>query len=89
MQVGKTVRPEFGVKFEPVFRKILELRAWYIQDEPCDFIFPLRNEIQQLGPVSNCKITINKKVFYSAFSLKWFGLLRNSGVSIKVVNMLS
>lgn len=49
---GKIVRPEFGVKFEPVFRKILELRAWYIQDEACDFIFPLRNEIRQLGPVS-------------------------------------
>ena len=64
---GKTVRPEFGVKFEPIFRKILELRAWYIQDEPCDFVFPLRNEIQQLGPVSNGRLQLIKKFLQRIF----------------------
>ena len=64
---GKTVHPEFGVKFEPVFRKILELREWYIQDEPCDFIFPLRNEIQQLGPVSYGRLQLMKKLFQRIF----------------------
>ena len=48
---GKEVRPEFGVTFEPVFRQILELRAWYIQDETCDFVFPQRNEIRRLVPI--------------------------------------
>ncbi|QOW50818.1 hypothetical protein G0029_14125 [Acinetobacter sp. YH12138] len=64
---GKTVRPEFGVKFEPIFRKILELREWYIQDEPCDFVFPLRNEIQQLRPVSYNRLQLMKKLFQRIF----------------------
>lgn len=53
---GKEVRPEFGVTFEPVFRKILELRAWYIQDETCDFVFPQRNEIRRLVPIGHNKL---------------------------------
>lgn len=64
---GKTVYPEFGVKFEPVFRKILELREWYIKDEACDFVFPLRNEIQQLGPVSYGRLQLMKKLFQRIF----------------------
>ncbi len=64
---NKTVRPEFGVKFEPVFRKILELREWYVQDEACDFVFPLRNEIQQLGPVSNGRLQLIKKFLQRIF----------------------
>ncbi len=64
---GKTVYPEFGVQFEPIFRKILELREWYIQDEPCDFVFPLRNEIQQLRPVSYNRLQLIKKLFQRIF----------------------
>ena len=64
---GKEVQPEFGVQFEPVFRQILELREWYIQDEPCDFIFPLRNEIQQLRPVSYGRLQLIKKFFQRIF----------------------
>lgn len=63
----KIVYPEFGVQFEPIFRKILELRKWYIQDEACDFIFPLRNEIQQLGPVSYSRLQLMKKLFQRIF----------------------
>ena len=63
----KIVRPEFGVKFEPVFRKILELREWYVQDEACDFVFPLRNEIQQLGPVSNGRLQLIKNFLQRIF----------------------
>lgn len=63
----KTVRPEFGVNFEPIFRKILELREWYVQDEACDFVFPLRNEIQQLGPVSNGRLQLIKKFLQRIF----------------------
>ncbi|WP_336163017.1 hypothetical protein [Acinetobacter ursingii] len=64
---NKTVRPEFGVKFEPVFRKIMELREWYVQDEACDFVFPLRNEIKQLGPVSNGRLQLIKKFLQRIF----------------------
>ncbi|MEQ1070181.1 hypothetical protein [Acinetobacter lwoffii] len=64
---GKQVQPEFGIQFEPIFRKILELREWYIQDEPCDFIFPLRNEIQQLRPVSYGRLQLIKKFFQRIF----------------------
>ncbi|MBC67959.1 MULTISPECIES: hypothetical protein [Acinetobacter] len=64
---NKTVRPEFGVKFEPVFRKILELREWYVQGEECDFVFPLRNEILQLGPVSNGRLQLIKKFLQRIF----------------------
>ena len=64
---GKEVQPEFGVQFEPIFRKILELREWYIQDEPCDFIFPIRNEIQQLRPVSYGRLQLIKKFFQRIF----------------------
>lgn len=63
----KIVRPEFGVKFEPVFRKILELREWYVQDEACDFVFPMRNEIQQLRPVSNGRLQLIKNFLQRIF----------------------
>ena len=64
---GKTVYPEFGVKFEPVFRKILELREWYIQDEQCDFVFPLRNNSNKLGSIGNAKLQLIKKFLQRIF----------------------
>ena len=64
---GKTVYPEFGVQFEPIFRKILELRAWYIQDERCDFVFPLRNNIDKLGPIGYAKLQLMKKFLQRIF----------------------
>ena len=64
---GKTVYPEFGVKFEPIFRKILELRAWYIQDEPYDFVFPLRNEVRKLSAIGNNKLQLLKRFLQRIF----------------------
>ena len=64
---GKEVRPEFGVTFEPVFRQILELRAWYIQDETCDFIFPQRNEIQRLVPIGTAKLQLLRSFLQRIF----------------------
>ena len=64
---GKTIYPEFGVQFEPIFRKILELRAWYIQDERCDFVFPLRNNIDKLGLIGNAKLQLIKKFLQRIF----------------------
>ena len=64
---GKTVYPEFGVKFEPIFRKILEFRAWYIQDEPCDFVFPLRNEVRKLSAIGNNKLQLLKRFLQRIF----------------------
>lgn len=64
---NKTVYPEFGVKFEPIFRKILELRAWYIQDEPYDFVFPLRNEVRKLSAIGNNKLQLLKRFLQRIF----------------------
>lgn len=64
---GKEVQPEFGVKFEPVFRQILELRTWYIQDETCNFVFPQRNEIQRLVPIGNGKLQLLKSFLQRIF----------------------
>ncbi|MGA4742293.1 hypothetical protein JW980_01655 [Acinetobacter johnsonii] len=63
----KTVRPEFGVKFEPIFRKILELRAWYIQDEQCDLVFPMRDNIRKLSSIGNNKLQSLKKILQRIF----------------------
>ncbi|APR69194.1 hypothetical protein [Acinetobacter haemolyticus] len=63
----KTVRPEFGVKFEPIFRKILELRAWYIQDEQCDLVFPMRDNIRKLSSIGNNKLQSLKKFLQRIF----------------------
>ena len=64
---NKTVRPEFGVKFEPIFRKILELRVWYIQDEQCDFVFPLRNDVRKLSAIGNNKLQLLKRFLQRIF----------------------
>lgn len=65
---GKTVYPEFGVQFEPIFRKILELRAWYIQDESCDFIFLQRNELLKFVPIGYYKLQNIKRFLQHAFT---------------------
>lgn len=64
---GKTVRPEFGVNFEPIFRKILELRAWYIQDEQCDLVFPMRDNIRKLSSIGNSKLQSLKNFLQRIF----------------------
>lgn len=64
---GKEVQPEFGVKFEPIFRKIVELREWYVQDEICDFIFPMRNDVRKLSPIGNGKLQLLKKFLQRIF----------------------
>lgn len=64
---GKTVYPEFGVKFEPVFRKILELREWYIQDETCDFVFLQRNELLKFVPIGHNKLQNIKRFLQRIF----------------------
>jgi len=63
----KTVRPEFGVNFEPIFRKILELRAWYIQDEQCDLVFPMRDNIRKLSSIGNSKLQSLKNFLQRIF----------------------
>ena len=85
---GKEVRPEFGVTFEPVFRQILELRACISKMKPV--ILSFHNVMKFKGLYRLELLSCNySEVFYNAFFLKWSGLLRNSGVSIKVVKLLS
>ncbi|MEB3767279.1 hypothetical protein [Acinetobacter sp. MD2] len=64
---GKMVYPEFGVQFEPIFRKILQLRKWYIQDDSCDFIFLQRNELSQLVPIGCSKLQNIKRFLQRIF----------------------
>ncbi|MFP6842478.1 MAG: hypothetical protein VB979_09905 [Acinetobacter sp.] len=64
---GKEVQPEFGVQFEPLFRKIVELREWYVQDEACDFVFPMRNDVRKLSPIGNSKLQLLKKILQRIF----------------------
>lgn len=68
---GKTVYPEFGVQFEPIFRKILQLRNWYLQDESCDFIFLQRNEMLKFVPIGHYKLQ-NIKRFLQRIFPKFF-----------------
>ena len=64
---GKEVQPEFGVTFEPVFRQILELRAWYIEEESCDFIFLQRNELLKFVPIGQNKLQNIKRFLQRTF----------------------
>ncbi len=64
---GKEVHPEFGIKFEVIFRKILELRAWYAQNEDCEFIFSLRNEVHKLVQIGVTKLQSVKRLLQRIF----------------------
>ena len=64
---GKIVYPEFGVQFEPIFRKILQLREWYLQDDTCDFIFLQRNELSQFTPIGYSKLQNIKRFLQRIF----------------------
>ncbi|MCU4359321.1 hypothetical protein [Acinetobacter ursingii] len=64
---GKTIYPEFGVKFEPIFRKILELRVWYIQDQQCDLVFPMCDNIRKLSSIGNSKLQSLKNFLQRIF----------------------
>lgn len=69
---GKTVYPEFGVQFEPIFRKILELREWYLEDETCDFVFLQRNELLKFVPIGHNKLQNMKRFLQRIFpKLVW------------------
>lgn len=38
---GKTVYPEFGARFAPIFTKILALRQWVLDDRDTDLVFAI------------------------------------------------
>lgn len=38
---GKSVTPEFGARFIPIFEKILELRKWILNGKACHLVFPI------------------------------------------------
>ncbi|MDH0193681.1 hypothetical protein [Acinetobacter ursingii] len=64
---GKMVYPEFGVQFEPIFRKIVQLRDWYLQDESCDFVFLQRNELRKFVPIGYTKLQNIKRFLQRIF----------------------
>jgi len=61
------VYPEFGVQFEPIFRKIVQLRDWYLQDESCDFVFLQRNELLKFVPIGYTKLQNMKRFLQRIF----------------------
>ncbi|MEK5794215.1 hypothetical protein VXE63_19285, partial [Acinetobacter nosocomialis] len=48
---GKVVYPEFGVSFEPIFKKILQLREWYLDGKTSEYLFPMLNSDHEYGPI--------------------------------------
>jgi len=64
---GKTMYPEFGVQFEPIFRKIMQLRDWYLQDESSDFIFLQRNELLKFVQIGHNKLQNMKRFLQRIF----------------------
>lgn len=60
---GKTVYPEFGVQFVPIFRKILELREWVLNGKKSDLVFMVapRNS-NSISFIGQCNITALKSL---------------------------
>lgn len=60
---GKTVYPEFGVQFVPVFRKILELREWVLNGKKSDLVFMVAPRNSSSIPfVGQCNIMALKSL---------------------------
>jgi hypothetical protein len=69
---GKTVYPEFGVSFEPIFKKILQLREWYLDGRESTYLFPMLNSEQQYMPIGAQNIQNLKKLLMRFFpKIKW------------------
>jgi hypothetical protein len=60
---GKTVYPEFGVQFVPVFKKILELRAWVLNGRKSDLVFMVAPQnSSSISFIGQCNLTLFKNL---------------------------
>jgi len=63
---GKTVAPEFGAKFVPVFKKYLELRKWVLNGSDSALVFPNISPGYGISPVGERSIKGLKKLLTKA-----------------------
>ncbi|MEO8641321.1 hypothetical protein [Pseudomonas sp.] len=63
---GKSVNPEFGVRFAPVFKKYLELRQWVLNGSDSALVFPVVSQEYRVSSVSNQQISQLKAYFAKA-----------------------
>lgn len=60
---GKEVYPEFGVDYAPVFKKIMDLRKWLLNDRESHLVFPYETQKGEIGSVEPISIINLKKLF--------------------------
>lgn len=63
---GKTVNPEFGVRFTPVFKKYLELRKWVLNGSDSALVFPIYSQEYGRSSVGSQQIARLKTYFAKA-----------------------
>lgn len=63
---GKTVVPEFGLRFAPVFHKYLQLREWVLNGSDSALVFPFVSAKHGISQVGNASINSFKKLFARA-----------------------
>lgn len=60
---GKTVYPEFGARFSPVFKKYLDLRKWVLNGVESVLVFPFCSAQSGIIKIDSSKIESTKKLF--------------------------
>lgn len=60
---GKTVVPEFGLRFAPVFKKYLQLREWVLNGSDSALVFPVVSAEYRISPVGRVSIVGFKNFF--------------------------
>lgn len=63
---GKTVVPEFGVRFTPVFHKYLQLREWVLNGSDSALVFPFASAKYGISRVGSASIRALKTIFDKA-----------------------
>lgn len=63
---GKTVVPEFGLRFAPVFKKYLQLREWVLNGSDSALVFPVASAEDRISPVGRVSIVAFKNFFSRA-----------------------
>ncbi|MCK1783319.1 hypothetical protein L9Z73_02765 [Pseudomonas sp. TNT11] len=63
---GKTVEPEFGARFSPIFKKYLELRTWVLNGADSTLVFPVISNGYGVAPVGASSINGLKRLISRA-----------------------
>lgn len=67
---GKSVTPEFGARFTPTFRKIIEIRKWLLDDHESQRMFAIRpKRTNSVGYVGTSSFATLKTLFRKYFPL--------------------